>query len=421
MNKERIIAIMERAKAKQATATELQELADALDRETDDSVTPLMEKWLEQHRIAVPLPGKERVNSMLADILEAGKLLDDQGKQEELDATEAPGTADTIEETKTPGPAVIPLRKRYGKLVAAAIVVLLAGMAFLLWQQRPTTQSLVKIAPPPITPIGQPAGRQAVLTLADGTTVTLDEQRTDTITQQGNTNIVKEEEGRLAYRAGKTAAAGLALRNKVSTPRGGQYRVDLADGSRVWLNAASSLVFPVDFNGNERVVELEGEAYFEVAHKDDQPFIVKASQTTVQVLGTHFNVSAYGDETFQKTTLLEGKVQVMAGDGRYQLQPGQQVIFDKKNTKARLVQHASLEEAVAWKNGYFQFSGADGAALLREIGRWYNIEVVFNGMPTGYELNGKIDRSIRLSSIVTALQEGGVHCTLEDNKLIVNK
>lgn len=408
MIKERIIAIMERARAKQATAAELQELADALDRETDGSVTPLMEEWLEQHRGAVTLPGKDRVNSMLADILEAGKALDGQ---------------DTPGETEAP-PKIIPLqasRRRYGRLVAAAIILLLAGMAFLLWQQRPTTQPLVKTPPLQITPIGQPAGRQAVLTLADGTTVTLDEQRTDTITQQGNTNIVKEEEGRLAYRAGKTAATGLALRNKVSTPRGGQYRVDLADGSRVWLNAASSLVFPVDFNSNERVVELEGEAYFEVAHKDDQPFIVKASQTTVQVLGTHFNVSAYGDETLQKTTLLEGKVQVMAGDGRYQLQPGQQVIFDKKNTKARLVQNASLEEAVAWKNGYFQFSGADGAALLREIGRWYNIEVVFNGMPTGYELNGKIDRSIRLSSIVTALQEGGVHCTLEDNKLIVNK
>lgn len=421
MNKERIIAIMERAKAKLATAAELQELADALDRETDGSVTPLMEEWLEQHRNAVPLPGKERVNSMLADILEAGKALDDQGKHEE---PEAPGIAEGTEVPGTTDTKIIPLQplhKRYGKLIAAAIVLLLAGLAFLLWQQRPIPQTVVKTVPHQVTPIGQPAGRQAVLTLADGTTVTLDEQRTDTITQQGNTNIVKEEEGRLAYRAGKTAATGPALRNKVSTPRGGQYRVDLADGSRVWLNAASSLVFPVDFNGNERVVELEGEAYFEVAHKNGQPFIVKASQTTVQVLGTHFNVSAYGDETLQKTTLLEGKVQVMAGDGRYQLEPGQQVIFDKTNTKARLVQKASMEEAVAWKNGYFQFSGADGAALLREIGRWYNIEVVFNGMPTGYELNGKIDRSIRLSSIVTALQEGGVHCTLEDNKLIVNK
>lgn len=403
MNKERIIAIMERAHARQATDEELQELADALDQDADGSVTSFMEEWLEQDRPGIALPGEERANAMMTDILEAGRIID------------APG-----DETSA---KISPLR-RYGRVVAAAAaVLLLAGASYyFLWRQPvPTQPVIVSTGPGKPTPEGLPAGKKAVLTLANGATLTLDEQHKDTITRQGNTAIVKEEEGRVVYQPGQIAATGLKLLNKVSTPRGGQYRVDLADGTRVWLNAASSLLFPADFNGSERVVELEGEAYFEVAQNSSQPFIVKAEQTTVQVLGTHFNVSAYGDETLQKTTLLEGKVQVLAGNARYQLQPGQQVIFDKKGTAAKLVRNANIDEAVAWKNGYFQFSGADVTTLLRDISRWYNIEVVFHGEPTGCELSGKIDRNIRLSSIVAALREGGVHCTLEGNKLVVTQ
>lgn len=403
MNKERIIAIMERAHARQATDEELQELADALDQDADGSVTAFMEEWLEQDRPGIALPGEERANAMMADILEAGRIID------------APG-----DET----PAKISPLRRYGRVAAAAAaVLLLAGASYyFLWRQPvPTQPVIVSTGPEKPAPEGLPAGKKAVLTLANGATLTLDEQHKDTITRQGNTAIVKEEEGRVVYQPGQIAATGLKLLNKVSTPRGGQYRVDLADGTRVWLNAASSLLFPVDFNGSERVVELEGEAYFEVAQNSSQPFIVKAEQTTVQVLGTHFNVSAYGDETLQKTTLLEGKVQVLAGNARYQLQPGQQVIFDKKGTAAKLVRNANTDEAVAWKNGYFQFSGADVTTLLRDISRWYNIEVVFHGEPTGCELSGKIDRNIRLSSIVAALREGGVHCTLEGNKLVVTQ
>lgn len=403
MNKERIIAIMERAHARQATDEELQELADALDQDADGSVTSFMEEWLEQDRPGIALPGEERANAMMTDILEAGRIID------------APG-----DETSA---KISPLI-RYGRVVAAAAaVLLLAGASYyFLWRQPvPTQPVIVSTGPGKPTPEGLPAGKKAVLTLANGATLTLDEQHKDTITRQGNTAIVKEEEGRVVYQSGQIAATGLKLLNKVSTPRGGQYRVDLADGTRVWLNAASSLLFPVDFNGSERVVELEGEAYFEVAQNSSQPFIVKAEQTTVQVLGTHFNVSAYGDETLQKTTLLEGKVQVLAGNARYQLQPGQQVIFDKKGTAAKLVRNANIDEAVAWKNGYFQFSGADVTTLLRDISRWYNIEVVFHGEPTGCELSGKIDRNIRLPSIVAALREGGVHCTLEGNKLVVTQ
>lgn len=394
---------MERAHARQATDEELQELADALDQDADGSVTSFMEEWLEQDRPGIALPGEERANAMMTDILEAGRIID------------APG-----DETSA---KISPLI-RYGRVVAAAAaVLLLAGASYyFLWRQPvPTQPVIVSTGPGKPTPEGLPAGKKAVLTLANGATLTLDEQHKDTITRQGNTAIVKEEEGRVVYQPGQIAATGLKLLNKVSTPRGGQYRVDLADGTRVWLNAASSLLFPVDFNGSERVVELEGEAYFEVAQNSSQPFIVKAEQTTVQVLGTHFNVSAYGDETLQKTTLLEGKVQVLAGNARYQLQPGQQVIFDKKGTAAKLVRNANIDEAVAWKNGYFQFSGADVTTLLRDISRWYNIEVVFHGEPTGCELSGKIDRNIRLSSIVAALREGGVHCTLEGNKLVVTQ
>lgn len=409
MNRERIIAIVAQARAGQATDEELQELADALDRDADGSVTSAMEESLQQGRQQIALPGQEKADRMLADILETSQVLEDPGEEAETPAVIAP---------------LKPGWKRYGRAVAAAAaILLLAGAAYFLLRQSPRPEEAPLAGTTQVAPDteGLPAGKKAVLTLANGATVMLDEQHNDTITRQGNTSIVKKEDGRLAYQPGNVAATGLALRNKVSTPRGGQYQVDLADGSRVWLNAASSLLFPVDFSGHERVVELDGEAYFEVAPDNSRPFMVKAGQTTVQVLGTHFNISAYSDETLQKTTLLEGKIKVLAGNTGYQLQPGQQVVFDKNSAGSKLVQQANTEEAVAWKNGYFQFSGADATVLLREISRWYNIEVVFNGIPAGYELSGKIDRSIRLSSIVTALREGGVNCTLEDNRLIVNK
>ncbi|MFD2886844.1 FecR family protein [Chitinophaga cymbidii] len=420
---------MERAHARQATGEELQELADALDRDPDGSVTASMEEWLEQRRQGIALPGEARANAMMAEILEAGRVIDQpqSGAAEAVDLRQhgAAGAPANIHQPADEAPAkILPLspRKRYGRIAAAAAILLLAGAAyFLLRQPSPAPPAIVSTTPDKPATEALPGGKKALLTLANGATVALDEQHPDTITRQGNTNIIKTSEGRLVYQPGNVTATGLALRNKVSTPRGGQYQVDLADGTRVWLNAASSLQFPVDFNGSERVVELEGEAYFEVAQNSRQPFIVKTTQTTIQVLGTRFNISAYSDETWQKTTLLQGKVQVLAGDARYRLQPGQQVIFDKKAAAAKLVRNANTEEAVAWKNGYFQFSGADATTLLREISRWYNIEVVFNGVPTGYELSGKIDRNIRLSSVVTALREGGVHCTLEGNKLIVTQ
>lgn len=409
MNRERIIAIVAQARAGQATDEELQELADALDRDADGSVTSAMEESLQQGR-QITLPGQEKADRMLADILETGRVLEGPGEEAEAPAVTVP--------------LLKPWWKRHGRAAAAAAaILLLAGAAYFLLRQSPRPEEAPLAGTAPVAPAtaGLPAGKKAMLTLANGTTVMLDEQHNDTITRQGNTSIVKKEDGRLAYQPGNAAVTGLALRNKVSTPRGGQYQVDLADGSRVWLNAASSLLFPVDFSGHERVVELDGEAYFEVAPDNSRPFMVKAGQTTVQVLGTHFSISAYSDETLQKTTLLEGKIKVLAGNAGYQLQPGQQVVFDKTSAGAKLVPQANMEEAVAWKNGYFQFSGADATVLLREISRWYNIEVVFNGIPAGYELSGKIDRSIRLSSIVAALREGGVHCTLEDNRLIVNK
>lgn len=247
---------MERAHARQATDEELQELAEALDQDVDGSVTSLMEGWLEQDRQPVALPGEERVKGMMADILEAGKVIDHPEE-------EAPAK-------------IIPLR-RYGRIAAAAAaVLLLAGASYyFLWRPpAPTQPVIVNTEPGKPAPTGLPAGKKAILTLANGSTVTLDEQHKDTITREGSTAVVKEEEGRLAYQPGHTVATGIKLLNKVSTPRGGQYQVDLADGTRVWLNAASSLLFPVDFNGSERVVELEGEAYFEVAQNSRQPFIV---------------------------------------------------------------------------------------------------------------------------------------------------
>jgi ferric-dicitrate binding protein FerR (iron transport regulator) len=206
--------------------------------------------------------------------------------------------------------------------------------------------------------------------------------------------------------------------NTIQTPRGGQYQVILPDGTKVWLNAASSLAYPTAFTGADRAVKLNGEAYFEVADNKDKPFKVMAGNMEINVLGTHFNVMAYEDENAIKTTLLEGSVKVTNGKISHLLKPGQEGRVDRQSGAFRLLE-ADANEAVAWKNGVFQFGGASIESVMREIVRWYDVDVEYQGR-TNEHFRGTISRSVNASEVFKMLElTGAVHFTIDKKKIIV--
>lgn len=302
-------------------------------------------------------------------------------------------------------------------IYAAAIIVALALGSYAIFFRKTEKPTIAKIPAPVKTDIA-PGGNKAVLTLADGSTMVLDSSKNGALAVQGNTQIIKGN-GSLAYN--EKQQVGIAqntLYNTVSTPKGGQYQLTLADGSKVWLNAASSIRFPTSFNGKERIVEITGEAYFEVAHNAAKPFIVSVNDMQVEVLGTHFNINSYADEGSMKTTLLEGKVRVTQNGNIAVLKPGQQA---EVNGKSSLSIHDGIDvdEVLAWKNGLFHFNNASLQQVMRQIVRWYNVDVVYQGNIPDRKFGGEISRNSNLSQVLKILEESKVHFTIEDKKLIV--
>ena len=305
------------------------------------------------------------------------------------------------------------------RLAAAAAVLVLLAAGALYWLRKPAPQPVAQAVPKVAGPqLHAPGGNRAMLTLADGSTIALDSAQNGVLAQQGSTRIIKLNNGQLAYNPPAAGNGSEAVFNTITTPAGGQYQLTLPDGSKVWLNAASSLRFPNHFTGNERSVELRGEGYFEIAHNKTLPFRVKVNDAVVEVLGTHFNVNAYSDETDVRTTLLEGAVKMSKGEASVLLAPGQQARL-QKNGNMNLVKEADMEQAMAWKNGYFQFNKADLPTLMRQIARWYDLEVVYEGPVKDYEFVGKIARNVYLADVLKALEGSGVHYRMEGNRLII--
>lgn len=255
----------------------------------------------------------------------------------------------------------------------------------------------------------QPGGDRAVLTLADGQQIVLDQAKSGALSEQDNVKVIKTGEGQLAYSALNIKSEELQY-NTVSTPRGGQYQVVLSDGTKVWLNAASSLRFPVSFPGGQRRVELEGEGYFEVSHRAGQPFLVQANGTEVRVLGTHFNINAYNDEAGVKTTLMEGSVEVSRADMTTILRPGQQATTENSNTGSSEginIREVDVDAVIAWKNGRFVFKGENIHAVMRQLARWYDAEISYGENLTNEEFVGVINRSRygKISDILDMLEK----------------
>jgi hypothetical protein len=263
-----------------------------------------------------------------------------------------------------------------------------------------------------------PGGNKAILTLANGSKVVLNSAANGNIASQGNTTIKKLSNGVVAYNKNNsivTPPAAIAY-NTMSTPRGGQYHLILADGTNVWLNAASSIKFPVVFNGNQRKVQITGEAYFEVAHDKTKPFRVESDGQTVEVLGTHFNVNTYADENDIKTTLLEGSVKIKAGNKSYLLKPGEQSHL--KNGDVSITQ-ADMDEALAWKNGVFHFNDAGIESVMKQISRWYDVDVKYEGKIKERTFSGEISMNVNASQILDAMRFKKINYTIEGKTITV--
>ncbi len=267
-----------------------------------------------------------------------------------------------------------------------------------------------------------PGGNKAILTLANGAQIILDSAANGTLAQQGNTKVVKLANGRLAYNSTGNRQTAV-LYNTMSVPRGGQYKLTLPDGTEVWLNAASSIRYPTAFTGTERKVEISGEAYFEVAHYTAAgtgkriPFKVMMNNgEEIEVLGTHFNVNAYPEEGNVKTTLLEGAVKLTQHHISVLIKPGQQAALTEKGFK---IDNPDIEKVIAWKTGFFDFDNLDLVSIMRQISRWYDVDIVYDGRLTTPKFGGRISRDLPLSSVLKMFEEYHIAFRLEGKKLHV--
>jgi ferric-dicitrate binding protein FerR (iron transport regulator) len=287
----------------------------------------------------------------------------------------------------------------------------------LLWLLKPVTHP-AQLAKQSIKSNNVPPGtNRAVLTLSNGKRVLLDSVPGGKIATQGGATVTRLGNAVNYTRSG--ADSGELLYNTITTPKGGQYAIVLADGSKVWLNSASSLRFPAVFKGNERKVELEGEGYFEIQKNARMPFTVSVGQMNVQVLGTHFDIMAYSDESTINTTLLEGAVAVRAGEQVQRPLPGQQVALGAGHRM--VLRQADIEKTMAWKNGFFEFDQMDLAAIMRQVARWYDVEIFYQTAPDHTPLGGSISKGLSLAEVLNLLEADGLHhFKIEGKKVYVN-
>lgn len=318
---------------------------------------------------------------------------------------------------------------------AAAAVLIIVLISFFLIEKNNKKPEVKKAVTAQKQNDALPGKFKAKLTLDDGTVVILDSSNNGLLAQQGKTNLVKKD-GQLVYEGSspiggsQKGAENEVLYNTLTTAKGEMFATVLSDGTKVWLNSESSIRYPVTFKGDSRKVEITGEAYFEVApyaalnSKARLPFIVKAPGIEVEVLGTHFNVNSYEDEGSIKTTLLEGKVKLRSTRGNTQtvLSPGHQALLNKADQHISVTSDLDVDAEVAWHLGLFQFNNADLKEVMRQLARWYDVEVEYRGNINegDFEFIGKLPRNMNLSQVLGILQKQQVHFKIENKKIIVS-
>jgi transmembrane sensor len=409
MSKSRLAFLFQAYIDKTATPAEREELMELLQQtENNEQLRNLLTSTWQQYTSNNQPFSDSEGDDMLAAILQQGRL--------------SKPTA-----VMAPQPAKRPWRM----LAAAVLLFMVCGLWFVVGR-RNAEQPAAMQAPGAKESI-MPGTDKAVLTLANGNRIVLDSTKKGMLTRQGDVHVMNIQAAELSYDAGHTNMAATMF-NTLSTPRGGQYKLQLADGTKVWLNASSSITFPVAFTDNERRVTITGEAYFEVASlpampgegsvKGKKPFIVNINgKADVLVLGTHFNINAYDDEESIRTTLLEGKVKVSRTDSRLSaidsrlLSPGYQAKIKASGEIKTGI--ADIEEVMAWKNGWFQFNGGDIKTIMRQVSRWYDVDIMYEGkIPTGH-YSGIVSRENNIGQVLRIMQAGGVGFKIAGRKVTV--
>lgn len=387
------------------SAEEIAELIDLyLKEECSPAQKELVTQWYEKYRVT----DQEFYNGDAAQV--RGSLEKSlSGLREKINAAN-----DKVE---------VPVKKIWPKRLIAAAILLISCSAALLfynnYQSGAANFYANDIAP---------GKNKAILTLADGSKIALDDAAQGEIASQSGIKITKTTDGQLVYEINPSSNAGskAALYNTISTPAGGQYQVKLPDGTNVWLNAMSSLKFPASFAGlEERRVTLTGEGYFEVTKLEQEintrdrknrrvPFFVVTNKQEVEVLGTHFNICAYSDDNMTRTTLLEGSVNINRST---LLKPGEEAL---NSGNSLLVKETDTEEAVAWKNGKFKFSNENIKDLMRKLARWYDVEIIYDGQMTNKDFSGSVSRFAHISKVLDVLQSTNtVHFKVEGRRITV--
>ena len=291
-------------------------------------------------------------------------------------------------------------RLHWLKYAAAAVLLLTFGtMAYLWTRQEKESTAIAKTEQPSEKTEIAPGGEKAFLQLADGRIIQLDNAAKGQVAEQGGVEVVKLAGGQIVYRV-KSLKNKQVMWNTMSTPRGGQYQLILPDGTHVWLNAASSITYPTAFTGNKREIKIKGEVFLEVVKDKQKPFFVNISdQSTIRVLGTSFNINSYDNEENITTTLVEGSIRI---NEHIVLQPGQQAVQlkDRASSHDIVVSEADVEKATAWKNGWFNFNGANLYDVMRQLERWYDIDVKYEGDIPQLTFKGKMDKGVTLTGML---------------------
>ena len=305
-------------------------------------------------------------------------------------------------------------RKSYYKYAIAASVALLMGITYF------TSNKIITNTKTSNTGIESKAPDGVTLTLSDGTTVVLSDHKNGVVANQENVIITKDEDGQIRYEENNKKDTGKIAYNTLVTANGKTFQIELPDGTNVWMNAGSSLKYPTYFSGSERAVTLTGEAYFEVAHNEKMPFKVFSNGQEVEVLGTHFNIKSYLNEPVIKTTLLEGKIKITEGENSSLVKPGQQVkIF--LNNHAMKISEVNTESAIAWKNRLFYFEDAKYDEIMREIERWYDVDVIYKGKIPDERFQGAIQKDLKLNQVLKMLESKDVHFKVSGKEVLVTQ
>jgi transmembrane sensor len=358
---------------------------------------------------------KTLVEEWYKQLQETGEL---QWNEEEKQKWQVTMESHLLNKINESGSSTTPVHRihllRRARWWAAAVIIIMLGIGSYVILSKPKKQEAI-VNVQPAKDVAAPDKTKAFITMADGKIIYLDSMSVGTIGEVNNVTISKSADGKIVY----SGNANEVVYNTLNNPRGSKViDMKLSDGSHVWLNAGSSVTYPMAFTGNERKVSITGEAYFEVAHDATKPFIVNQGDMNVQVLGTHFNVNAYDDEENIKITLLEGLVKVNTKTANTLLKPSQQAMLSG-NGQLAINNNVDVDAVMAWKNGLFNFKKANIQTVMRQLARWYDVEVEFEGKMPATLFGGEIQRNILLSKVLANLEKNGVRFRIEGKKIIV--